>query len=204
MTTYHSSATCETCMRERMTIARIMEDGDREIAEVTRTMRKGLVESVRACMSEMQRHFHDAEGSTRVIDLACAFLVAFVVLACMTFGHHTEPTVSVHYSTVPASTTTVAPQAPPETTAASPTLPAVATVAKPAPKPATVITEATPAPSGEILANPVVQLSCEVLADGIDARTGDGVAGWYRQSIPSDAADANPSHVRNCTLDADG
>lgn len=199
MTIYHSSATCEACLRERRAIAGIMEHGDREIARVTEVMRRGLIESMRARMIEVQRHLHDEEGSARVIDLACAFLVTFVVLACMALGHHVEPTVNVHYSTAPTATTTVAPQAPPETATGGLIPPAAVTAAPRAPRPAEVAGGVSGAPQGEILPSTWTMLTCDVLADGVDTTIGDGVPGWYRVGIGSDVADANPDHVRNCT-----
>lgn len=138
-------------------------------------------------------------GSVHMVDLFCAAIVGAVLAACLLVTARTPDPASIHLSTVTTPTTIAIPQATPDVPHGEIAPPAAVTVAPRPPKASEATTEATTAPETVEAAPPVVQLSCEVLSDGIDGAATPGNAGWYRMSVDNVTADANPTYVRNCT-----
>lgn len=138
-------------------------------------------------------------SSVHLVDLFCAVIVTAVLAACLLVTARTPDPASIHLSTATTPTTIAIPQATPDVPHGEIIPPAAVTVAPRPPKAPETTTEATTAPETVEVDHPTVQLSCEVLSDGIDGAATPGNAGWYRMSVDNVTADANPTHVRNCT-----
>lgn len=130
-----------------------------------------------------------------IVGLAGAFLFALIVTFATPGTTHVARVTTVAAVTTPPAVTAAAPQAP---VTAPPTETSLIPP-KVAARPATGHTAPAATTTTTIAADPARELSCETLADGIDASAGNGVPGWYRTLIPADVAALNPDHVRNCT-----
>lgn len=167
---------------------------DDALATVRSTPRAALVSA-----DTLHMFFPGERGSSDLVGIVVGLVGAFLFALIVTFATpgtaHVARVTTVAAVTTPPAVTAAAPQAPvtapPTETSLIP--PKVAT------RPATGHTAPAATTTTTIAADPARELSCETLADGIDASAGNGVPGWYRTLIPADVAAINPDHVRDCT-----
>lgn len=138
-------------------------------------------------------------GSANWPGLLVGLVGAFLVALVLSFAPAApRPVQTVHRLSTVTPSPVVTPEAP-QVPVAAPAPTSATSTPTIVVRPATGTTAAAPPTTTTTVDPASVELSCEVLTDGLDTTAGNGAPGWYRQTIPGDVAALNPDHVRGCT-----